>query len=135
MSKKILSLALALIMLVAIFTGCNPSKPDDGSSTANPVDPYAGKDHAEISDDLYEKILGEFDEYYQAAKAATTVSERFALMAIAEAKLLETGVMLPSTAKVVTMPSPELLLTPFPLSSGATIPIATTPLLLLRRTP
>ena len=99
MSKKILSLALALIMLVAIFTGCNPSKPDDGSSTANPVDPYAGKDHAEISDDLYEKILGEFDEYYQAAKAATTVSERFALMAIAEAKLLETGVMLPSTAK------------------------------------
>ncbi len=97
MSKKILSLALALIMLVAVFTGCTGGLGSNKGAT--PVDPYAGKDHNEISEDLYQKVLGEFDEYYQAAKAATNVSERFALMAIAEAKLLETGVMLPSTAQ------------------------------------
>ncbi len=96
MSKKLLSLALALVMLVAALAGCTGGNNDNGA--AAPVDPYAGKDHAEISDDLYQKVLGEFDTYYKAAKEADTVSERFALMAIAEAKLLATGVMLPSTA-------------------------------------
>ena len=97
MNKKLLSLALALVMLVAVFAGCNNSASESNGITA--VDPYAGKEHAEISDDLYKKVLGEFDSYYKAAKEATTVSERFALMAIAEAKMLSTGVMLPSTAK------------------------------------
>ena len=103
MSKKLLCLLLSLIMIVSVFAACG--KTDNGDDkgnegeTATPVDPYAGKEHAEISEDLYNKVLGEFDTYYKAAKAATNVSERFALMAIAEAKLLSTGVMLPSTAK------------------------------------
>ena len=104
MSKKFLCLLLALIMVVSVFAACGKTdKPDDGKENngeiGTPVDPYAGKEHAEISEDLYNKVLGEFDTYYKAAKAATTVSERFALMAIAEAKLLSTGVMLPSTAQ------------------------------------
>ncbi|MBO5281144.1 MAG: peptide ABC transporter substrate-binding protein, partial [Clostridia bacterium] len=103
MSKKLLCLLLSLIMIVSVFAACG--KTDNGDDkgnegeTATPVDPYAGKEHAEISEDLYNKVLGEFDTYYKAAKAATNVSERFALMAIAEAKLLSTGVMLPSTAQ------------------------------------
>ncbi len=97
MSKKLISLALVLMMLVAVFTGCGPSTSGDGNDVT-PVDPYAGKDHNEVSEDLYAKVLGEFDTYYKAAKEANTISERFALMAIAEAKLLKTGVMLPSTA-------------------------------------
>lgn len=44
---------------------------------------------------VYESALGEFYSYYLAADEAETVSERFALMAISEAKLLESGVMLP----------------------------------------
>ncbi len=95
MSKKILSLALALVMIVVALVGCTAEKQNEAVA---PVDPYAGKDHAEISDDLYAKVLGEFDTYYKAAKEATNVSEKFALMAIAEAKMLSTGVMLPSTA-------------------------------------
>ncbi len=102
MSKKLLSLALALVMLVSVFAGCadpaDDPKKTDAPEAAAPVDPFAGKDHAEISDTLYSQVLGEFDTYYKAAKEAKTVSERFALMAIAEAKLLSTGVMLPSTA-------------------------------------
>ncbi len=94
MSKKILSLALALVMVVAVLAGCSEKLPPLGEL----ADPYAGMEHIDRSDDLYEKVLGEFDEYYAAAKAETNVSKKFALMAIAEAKLLETGVMLPSTA-------------------------------------
>ncbi len=100
MNKKILSLVLAMIMLVSVFAGCtgNGGNTDDTPPVVA-VDPYAGKEHGEISEDLYAKVLGEFDTYYKAAKEATNVSERFALMAIAEAKLLSTGVMLPSTAQ------------------------------------
>ncbi|MCD8022128.1 MAG: twin-arginine translocation signal domain-containing protein, partial [Lachnospiraceae bacterium] len=48
--------------------------------------------------EIYDTVLGEFYEYYQAAGEASSVSERYALMAIAEAKLLESAVMLPSTS-------------------------------------
>ncbi len=99
MSKKILSLVLALVMLLTLLVACTKDNGDDKNNGATPVDPYAGKEHGEISEDLYNKILGEFDTYYKAAKAADNVSERFALMALAEAKLLGTGVMLPSTAQ------------------------------------
>ena len=102
MSKKILSLILVLVMVVSVFASCgnnNNNNDDPGTVTLNPVDPYAGMSHADASAALYAKVLGEFDTYYKAAKAATNVSEKFALMAIAEAKLLESGVMLPSTAQ------------------------------------
>ncbi len=98
MSKKILSLVLAVLMLASLLAGCKPSGDTDNTEPVVAVDPYAGKDHGAISEDLYAKVLGEFDTYYKAAKEAKTVSERFALMAIAEAKLLGSGVMLPSTA-------------------------------------
>lgn len=44
---------------------------------------------------IYEATLGEFYETYQKANDASSVSEKFALMAIAEAKLLESGAFLP----------------------------------------
>ena len=96
MSNKLLCLALALVMLAATFAGCAGGSKNE---LKDPGDPSAGKEHAEISDDLSAKVLGEFDEYYAAAKAETNISKKFALMAIAEAKLLATGVMLPSTAQ------------------------------------
>ncbi len=111
MTKKILSLTLALLMLVSLLAGCGSKKTPDatGDTTAATtgdtvvpevaVDPYADMDHGAASEALYAEVLGEFDSYYTAAKEAESVSERFALMAIAEAKLLETGVMLPSTAQ------------------------------------
>ena len=92
---KLISVALVLVMLAASFAAC--SDPEKAGGIVS--DPYAGKTHAEISDEIYEKVLGEFDTAYKAAKEAKTVAERFALMAIAEAKLLESGVMLPSTSK------------------------------------
>lgn len=55
------------------------------------------------SEQIYDSELGDFYTAYQAAKAITgsdpeSVSERYALMAIAEAKLLESAVMVPTTS-------------------------------------
>ena len=109
--KKLFALLLVVVMVLAMFAACGKTEPADTDTQADtstdtekvePVvatDPYAGKTHAEVSDALYEAVLGEFDEIYAKAKEAETISERFALMAIAEAKLLESGVMLPSTSK------------------------------------
>ncbi len=51
----------------------------------------------EISDLVYDYTQGEFAEFYEVAKAETNLSKRYALMAIAEAKFLETGVAGPGT--------------------------------------
>lgn len=88
------ALLLALAGVILSFGSCK--KGSHGGSTLS--DPYAGKTHAEVSEALYHEVLGEFYEYYERATEAPTVSERYALMAIAEAKLLGSGVMLPSTA-------------------------------------
>lgn len=93
---KLIALALAVVMVFALLVSCKDK--DDDKGTTLP-DPYAGKTHAEVSEELYNKVLGEFYEYYTKATQAETVSERYALMAIAEAKLLGAGIMLPSTAK------------------------------------
>lgn len=98
---KVIAMLLCVVMVVAAFAGCSGKKPD---KTDTPVDdptyadPYEGKTHAEVSEALYEKVLGEFSKYYEKALAAESISERFALMAVAEAKLLESGIMLPSTS-------------------------------------
>ena len=53
-------------------------------------------DYDEKSDALYDYNLGEFNDYYQTAKEEVTdLDKRMALMAVAEAKLLESGVFQP----------------------------------------
>ena len=103
---KLIALALAVVMVFALLVSCKDDN-NGGHNGANNggnnggttlSDPYAGKTHAEVSEELYNKVLGEFYEYYDKATQAETVSERYALMAIAEAKLLGAGIMLPSTA-------------------------------------
>ncbi|MCM1214803.1 MAG: ABC transporter substrate-binding protein [Lachnospiraceae bacterium] len=74
---------------------------DNSGSTE---DAYVGPDWAAIdamdyddkSDTLYDFNLGEFNEYYQTAKEEVVdLDMRMALMAISEAKLLESGVFQP----------------------------------------
>ena len=103
--KKLLALLLAAVMVLSM-AACNPSTPAGTNGTtegtangaAEYVNPYEGMEYDDKSAAIYEAVLGEFAEAYEAAKAATNVSERFALMAVAEAKLLESGVMLPLTS-------------------------------------
>ena len=107
--KKLLALLLAAVMVLSM-AACNPGIPADTNGStgaaddttagtpAEYVNPYADMEYDEKSEAIYEAVLGEFMDAYDAAKAATNVSERFALMAVAEAKLLESGVMLPLTS-------------------------------------
>ena len=103
---KIMSLVLALVMMLSLAAcGEKPSTDETtpatepGNETVEYVYPYADllDNYDELSSAIYEDVLGEFMSTYEAAYEAETISERFALMAVAEAKLLESGVMLPTT--------------------------------------
>ena len=58
------------------------------------IDPYTLE-----SQEIYEAVLGEFYETYQKANETDNISERYALMALAEAKLMESAAMLPTTTR------------------------------------
>ena len=102
--KKFLSLVLALAMVfsLAACTGnadpTNPpadnptNAPDDGSEQGG-LGEYVPFTYEEQV--VYDTALGEFYNAFMKAKAAVTTSERYALMAVAEAKLLESGVLIP----------------------------------------
>ena len=109
--NKIVSLLLALVMMLGLVacggsntttetTAAPVAAETEAAAAAVYVDPYADirDDYDALSAAIYEDVLGEFATAYEAAKAATNVSERYALMAVAEAKLLESGVMLPLTS-------------------------------------
>ena len=116
--KKIVSLLLALVMLFSLAacgggetnesnnpTGTgNPSSSNNPANTDNPsslmadidrTDPPANYD--ELSESVYNDALGEFYRIYaDAVKEINDLDLRYALMAQAEAYLLESGVMMPT---------------------------------------
>ena len=106
---KIMSLLLALVMMLSLAAcgGNETPSTDETQATEGGNDntvveyvyPYADllDNYDELSSAIYEDVLGEFQSTYEKAYEAETVSERYALMALAEAKLLESGVMLPTT--------------------------------------
>ena len=111
--NKFLSLMLVLAMVLSMAAcGGSEAPATEPAATQAPVaaeteaaaavyvDPYADlrEDYDALSEAIYMDVLGEFLAAYDAAKATSNVSERYALMAIAEAKLLESGVMLPLTS-------------------------------------
>ncbi len=62
-------------------------------------DPYASyTDYNALCEALYSDTLGDFYGAYAAAQSEDALSRRYALMALAEAKLLSAAVMLPVTA-------------------------------------
>ena len=115
--KKILALVLALAMVLSMVacgakeeaaapaaTEAAPAATEAAPEAETPaeyVDPFAeyADDYDALSQAVYDEVLGEFYEYYMAAQEATDTAERYALMAIAEAKLLGAGVFLPTTSQ------------------------------------
>ena len=112
--KKLIALLLAAVMVLSLFAGCKkeeaapstnaptdaPTVPTETVPAAEPVgldwDAIAGMDYDDACDVIYNYNLGEFYEYYQAAKAELDdLDVRAALMAVAEAKLMESGVFGP----------------------------------------
>lgn len=87
-----------MLIFAAIFslTACNrrTSGPDGGAEdVSDPYEQYT--DYNDRSQAIYDDALGEFYTAYEKAKAAQNVSMRYALMAVAEAKLLASAVFLP----------------------------------------
>ena len=108
-SKRVLALALAMSTLLTACGGNGGSNADagtetpsvntevvsDGSALAADVITVDMSTYDAKSAEVYNAALGEFITAYEVAKAVDNVSERQALMAIAEAKLLEASVMVP----------------------------------------
>ena len=98
---KIMSLILALVMMLSLAAcggnGDNTDETKPAEGTVSYVDPYAdlADDYDALSEALYYDVLGEYYEEYMKVADASSVSERYALQAIAEAKLMESAVMLP----------------------------------------
>lgn len=81
MFKRILSLLLVAIMMVSVCF-------------AEEVKYERGDD-----DEIYEAILGEYTQLMDEAKAAESTDERFVLYAKAEAALLDSAAMIPTTTQ------------------------------------
>lgn len=90
--KKTLSLLLAVAMLFSLAVGVSCA------DTEYTVTELTG-DYDEDSAAIYDAVLGEFYETYLDAATSSDMNERYALMAIAEAKLLEAAVFLPTTCQ------------------------------------
>lgn len=88
--KRVLAMLLVAVMLLGVLTSCGGNEDD----TKKPI--TDGMTYDEKSAAIYSNAMGDFDALYAEAKKETNVSRKFALMAIAEAKLLESGVMLPT---------------------------------------
>ena len=86
MKMKIICLLLIVAM---VFTACAPGQTPGSEQNG---------DYDTVSARIYEEALGTFYDYYAEAKASESISERYALMAMAEGKLLSSAVMLPLTA-------------------------------------
>ena len=85
MNRKVLSILLVLAMMiaaVATFASCtDPVEP--GTTPVEYVDPYKDiTDKDELSAAIYEDVLGDSIKAYEAAKAETNESKKWAMMAI-----------------------------------------------------
>lgn len=121
MKKKLLALLLASSM-VASMAACGNNDDGSGSSGSSSTDTSAsnnvGNDvvvetddrlmadvqtqadfnqaaYDELSDEIYDLVMGEFLDAYEIAKAEVDPNVRMGLMAIAEAKFLESGISVP----------------------------------------
>ena len=104
MKKKVVS-AMLIVAMSASLVGCGKGSAD--ANTSSDAQTEEGTESAGASDanydatssEIYDAQLGDFYEAYQKVDDASSVSERYALEAVAEAKLLESGVMLPTTTR------------------------------------
>lgn len=87
----VLVLALVVILSMSTFVACNDKKDEDDNG--------AVVDYYELSQDIYDEQLGDFYDAYQVALAASDVDMRYALMAISEAKLLQSATYIPTSSQ------------------------------------
>lgn len=104
--KKLFALLLVLAMVLTMFAACGK---EGGDETDKPADSQVETDAPEFvrpteyvraeDDEIYEAALGEYAKMVDEAKAAATIDEKFVLFAKAEAYLLDSAVMIPTTTQ------------------------------------
>lgn len=123
MKRKIVSALLVMSMAASLVacgnSGSGSSDPADesvsvSSSASSESDASASasseseaeaeesempEGYDETSTELYNEALGDFNDALATAKKAETVDERYALMAVAEGKLMESAMMYPLASK------------------------------------
>ncbi len=92
--KKAFALALCLAMVLSL-AACGGTETPTPTATEPSEDVETEGGILENDEDIYMAAMGDFYDAYMAAFEAETLSERWALMAIAEAKFLESGVATP----------------------------------------
>jgi ABC-type oligopeptide transport system substrate-binding subunit len=123
--KKFIALVLVAIMALSMVAACTPkdqgtntpapatdvpgepTKAPDGDVTNPPAEetptptPFVRPTSYVRADDeeIYDLVLAKFEEMMHTAEAAATPDEKFVLYAQAEAYLLSTGVMIPTTTQ------------------------------------
>ncbi len=107
MKKKLVSAMLVLSMCSSLVA-CGSSSADDdvvtdGTETASSTSDGSSEseismpaDYDATSSSIYNEQLGDFYEMYQKALEAEDVDEKYALEALAEAKLMESAVTVPT---------------------------------------
>lgn len=94
----ILAMVLVLVLSIGVFAACNPK--EDGNKDQTDPDAERLEQYLAESAKIYGEQLGDFKAAYAKAVAETkNTSKRYALMALAEAKLMESAVYVPGTAK------------------------------------
>ena len=89
-AKKLLALVVAVVMCLALAA---PAFADGEALDWEAID---AMEYDDASDAIYDYNLGEFYSAYETAKAEVAdLNLRYALMAVAEAKMLESGVFMP----------------------------------------
>lgn len=94
-TKKLISMMLIFVMTVAL-TACGGKKESEETNSGEVNDKENASEGVAYDDEeIYMNALGDFYGIYEEALEAENVSERYALMAAAEAKFLESGVAFP----------------------------------------
>ncbi len=101
MAHKKLAMGIACVAMASVFAfpmaACDPK--DDGPKD-EVFTPYTAETYDSVSERAYDFTFSEFYDLYSVARAESTdLAKRYALMAQAEAKLYESGVLLPTQAQ------------------------------------
>ncbi len=98
--KRLVTIVLALVMVLSL-AACGNGKGGSGGGSDLAAEnwSYDTANYYSDSEKVYNDILGGYNEYYQKALQSDNVSERYALEAIAEAKLLDSAIMLPLSTR------------------------------------
>ncbi len=93
-AKKLLALVLAVVMCLALAVPAF-AEGDELAADVYTLENFDAAGYEDLSYEVYDQVLGDFEAAYEEAKAEVDPSTRMGMMAIAEAKLLEAGMGVP----------------------------------------